>query len=115
MNDPVPESGLDRQLALSRVGGDEELLKEIAIIFLEDYPNSLREIQAAIDSGDSSELERSAHSLKGSVANFGARDAVACALRLEQMGRAGQLQDCVETLRALERALAALHLALAAL
>lgn len=65
MNDPVPESGLDRQFALSRVGGDEELLKEIALIFLEDYPNSLREIRAAIASGDASQLERAAHSLEG--------------------------------------------------
>lgn len=115
MNDPVRESGLDRQFALSRVGGDDELLKEIAAVFLEDYPNSLREIHAAIDSGDASQLERSAHSLKGSVANFGARDAVAAAFRLEQMGRARQLQDCAATLRTLEQALALLHPELAAL
>lgn len=115
MNDSVGESGLDRQLALSRVGGDEELLKEIAAVFLEDYPNSLREIRTAIDSGDSSLLERSAHSLKGSVANFGARDAVASAWRLEQMGRARQLHDGAGTLRELELALASLHLELVAL
>ena len=115
MNDPVRDSGLDRQFALSRVGGDEELLKEIAAVFLEDYPNSLREIQAALAAGEADQLERAAHSLKGSVANFGARDAVAFALRLEQMGRARQLQDCVETVQALEAALAALHPELEAL
>ena len=115
MNDPVRESGLDRQFALLRVGGDDELLKEIAAVFLADYPNSLQEIRAAIHSGDAIQLERSAHSLKGSVANFGARDAVAAALRLEQLGRVRHLQDCAETLRALEQALASLHPELAAL
>jgi HPt (histidine-containing phosphotransfer) domain-containing protein len=115
MNDPGRESGLDRQFALSRVGGDEELLKEIAAVFVADYPNSLREIRAAIDSGDASLLERSAHSLKGSVANFGARDAVASALRLEQMGRARQMRDCAGALQELEQALASLRPQLAAL
>lgn len=115
MNDSGRESGLDRQFALSRVGGDEELLKEIAAVFLADYPNSLREIHAAIAAGEANQLERSAHSLKGSVANFGARDAVACALRLEEMGRAGKIQDGDEILRALEHALAALQVELQAL
>jgi two-component system sensor histidine kinase/response regulator len=115
MNDPVRESGLDRQFALSRVGGDVELLKEIAVVFLADYPNSLREIRAAIDSGDPILLERAAHSLKGSVANFGARDAVASALRLEQMGRARQMRDCAGAFQELDQALAALHPELAAL
>lgn len=49
------------------------------------------------------------------MANFGARDAVASALRLEQMGRARQLQGCAEELRALEEALAALRSELEAL
>ena len=48
---------------------------------------------------------RAAHSLKGSVANFGASAAVAAALRLEQMGRAQQLVEAPEALRALEQAL----------
>jgi HPt (histidine-containing phosphotransfer) domain-containing protein len=115
MNDPVWASGFDRQYALSRVAGDEELLKEIAAVFLEDYPNSLREIRAGIASADAGRMERAAHSLKGSVANFGARDAVACALKLEQMGRASRLQDCAGTLQELEQALASLHAELAAL
>jgi HPt (histidine-containing phosphotransfer) domain-containing protein len=90
MNPTVPEPALDREVALLRVGGDEELLKEIADIFIEDYPKVLSEIRAAIDGGDAKRLEVSAHTLKGSVANFGARIIVESAARLEQMGRAGK-------------------------
>jgi two-component system, sensor histidine kinase and response regulator len=115
MTDPVPENGLDHQFALSRVGGDEELLKEIATIFLEDYPNSIQEIRAAIAASDAKRLETSAHTLKGSVSNFGARSAVASALLLEQMGRAGQMQQCAEALEALEQALVELRADLQAL
>src|ERR1700676_33856 len=87
MSSPVPESSLDRQLALSRVGGDLELLREIAILFLDECPRALLEIQRALAAEDAVKLENAAHSLKGSVANFGASAAVAAALRLEQMGR----------------------------
>ncbi len=99
----------DRTLALSRVGGDAELLKEIALLFLEDYPQSLRELREAIETGDAKRVERAAHGLKGSVSNFGARTAVEAAYRIETMGRAEQLTGVEPALRMLERALAALR------
>ncbi len=97
------------------MGGDVELLKEIAIIFLEDYPKVLAEIRDAIADGDAKQLESSAHTLKGSVANFGAAAVVASALQLEQMGRAAQLEQSSEVLRALEAGLCALRAELEAL
>jgi HPt (histidine-containing phosphotransfer) domain-containing protein len=115
MSTQEPEPGLDRQIALLRVDGDVELLKEIAIIFLEDYPKVLAEIRAAIADGDAKQLEASAHTLKGSVANFGAAAVVASALRLELMGRAALLERSSEVLRALEAGLCALHAELEAL
>ena len=115
MNGPVPESVFDRQFALSRVGGDEELLKEIAAVFLEDYPNSIREIRSAITAGDAKRLENSAHTLKGSVSTFGARGAVESASRLEQLGRSQRVEAYAEALLALEQALSALHPELEAL
>ena len=99
----------DKAVALSRVGGDVELLKEIAILFLDDYPKSLSELREAIDTGDAKRVERSAHGLKGSVSNFGARPAVDAAMQLETMGRAQQLVEVEQVLRTLELALAALR------
>ena len=82
--DPASElRALDRSLALSRVGGDVELLQEIAQLFLEDAPNMLAAIDLALRSGDAHALERAAHSLKGSVSNFGAQCAYEAAFSLE--------------------------------
>jgi two-component system, sensor histidine kinase and response regulator len=103
------DSVFDRAVALSRVGGDAELLKEIAILFLDDYPKSLSELRQAIEAGDAKRIERSAHGLKGSVSNFGARPAVEAAMRLETMGRAQKLVEVDQVLHSLELALAALR------
>jgi HPt (histidine-containing phosphotransfer) domain-containing protein len=99
----------DKEVALSRVGGDVELLKEIAILFLDDYPKSLTELREAVQAGDARRVERSAHGLKGSVSNFGAAPAVNAALQLETMGRAQKLVEVEQVLRTLELALAALR------
>jgi two-component system sensor histidine kinase/response regulator len=103
------DAGFDRAVALSRVGGDAELLKEIAILFLDDYPKSLTELHEAVDAGDARRLERSAHGLKGSVSNFGARPAVDAAMQLEIMGRAQKMVEVEQVLHTLELALAALR------
>ena len=111
----MPEQAFDRQFALSRVGGDEELLREIASVFLEDYPNSLQEIRSAIAAGDAKRLENSAHTLKGSVANFGAAVIVGLASSLEQIGRSQRMEQSADALAALEHALSFLRLELEAL
>jgi len=106
---------IDRRVALSRVGGDMELLKEIAVLFLDTYPEVLKEIRSATERGDAQMLEQSAHGLKGSVANFGAAAAVEAALVLENMGRNRQLKEATQGLRNLELALSALRPELEAL
>lgn len=82
---------LDRALALSRVDGDEELLREIAALFLDDYPNLEANIKEAVVSRDAKALERASHALKGSVANFAAEAVVRAALNLEMIGRSRDL------------------------
>ena len=98
--------GFDRQEALERVGGDEELLKEIAELFVEDAPELIEKLRGAVAAGDAAGVETAAHSLKGSVANFGAEEAVAAALRLEQMGREGQLDGAPDAMENLEAEIA---------
>ena len=84
---------LDESVALSRVGGDVELLREVVGLFLDDYPQSLEMIRDAVARGDQSGLERHAHSLKGSVSTFGAQEAFDAALALEKQGRTGDLTN----------------------
>ena len=97
--------GFDLNAALERVGGDQELLKEIADLFLDDAPNSLASVRAAIEANDGAALQRSAHSLKGSVANFGAEEAVDAAFRLEKMGADGKLDGAMAVFAELENEL----------
>ena len=83
----VPVSpGFDLAFALEAADGDEEFLRELAGVFLEDIPRLLAELRAAARAGDPERLSRAAHAIKGSVANFGAPGAVATAQRLETMG-----------------------------
>ena len=56
---------------------------------------------------DAGALLEAAHALRGSVANFGATRAVAAALRLELMGKAGDLTVAPAALADLQRAMAA--------
>lgn len=100
--------GLNRDAALARVGGDVDLLKEIARVFLDDCPRSLAELRDAAARGDCGAVERSAHSLKGAGSNFGASRMVAAALRIEQMGRDGELDDFAAALDVLESTLTSL-------
>jgi len=109
MNEQLQEQVLELETALARVGGDLELLREIAQLFLDEYPGSLDDIHQALEAGDANKLERAAHGLKGSVANFGARAAVDAAFQLEQLGKAGKLDQVPPALAALERTLASLH------
>ena len=106
---------IDEALALGRVGGDFELLQEVVGLFLDDYPKTLREIQAALTTGDASGVERYAHSLKGSVSTFGAKDVFESALALEKLGRSGDLSCAPEAVAKLEQSLSSLHPELEAL
>jgi HPt (histidine-containing phosphotransfer) domain-containing protein len=81
----------DREQALASVDGDMELLREVVGLFLGDYPKAMAEIDNAIRERDAARLNRAAHSLKGSVDNFGARCAFDLALRLEMMGKEREL------------------------
>ncbi len=100
---------LDESLALSRVGGDVELLKEVIELFLSDYPNTFEKIKIAVAASDATALEHHAHSLKGSVSTFGADRAFEAAFALEKQGRNGDLRGAQEGLLQLEQALQALR------
>jgi len=100
---------LDESIALTRVGGDEELLCEVIGLFLDDYPHSLQKLREAVNAGDHSSVEQHAHSLKGSVSIFGAQEAVEAAFALEKQGRSGDLTGATDGLNRLEQALASLR------
>ena len=83
-------AALDVSAALDRVGGDADLLKELACIFIEDYPRQIKLIEEAIAAADWKTVEREAHGLKGAVANFAAADAMEAARKVEFAAREGR-------------------------
>jgi PAS domain S-box-containing protein len=102
----------DRAAALARVEGDEELLREIVGLFLEECPHLLEEVRAAVDCGDMARLKRAAHTLKGSVGNFGTTDAYTAARRLEGLAQENNLAALDDAYSALQVALQQLQEAL---
>ena len=58
-----------------------------------------------IHQGNPELLEKAAHTLKGSVSNFGAESAVQAALNLENMGRSRNIAEAPQTVVILEKEL----------
>jgi two-component system, sensor histidine kinase and response regulator len=108
----VSERRFDFDAALQRLGGDEELFREIAQFFLEDAPVLLNDLRVGLDSGDRDAMGRAAHSLKGLVGNFGAQLAGRNALAIEQIARDGTLTDVPPLLEQLQGEVGALEEAL---
>jgi two-component system, sensor histidine kinase and response regulator len=91
---------MDEQM-LARFGGDADLLKELAELFMQSCPQMLEDIQAALLKRDGKALEIAAHSLKGSVGNFFSQGARDTAQKLELVGRSGNLTGAEELARLL--------------
>jgi HPt (histidine-containing phosphotransfer) domain-containing protein len=53
-------------------GDNDEFLREIAAIFLEDTPQRINELNQSLAAGDGPKFTRAAHSIKGSAAYLGA-------------------------------------------
>jgi HPt (histidine-containing phosphotransfer) domain-containing protein len=106
---------LDCAVALERLGGDEELLREVAGLFLGEYPVLLNDIRTAAAARDADALQRAAHSMKGSVSNFGADGVYEAAFALEKKGRTGDLEALEPCIEQLAEALEQIHPALVAL
>ena len=106
---------LDLAIARERVGGDEDLLREIALLLLDEYPPLLDEIRAALEASDAARLERAAHTLKGSMATVGAEGVRQASFRLETLGRGRTLGPARDAFQALEREIEALRPELLAL
>jgi CheY-like chemotaxis protein len=105
----------ERDALLARVEGDRALLQKMAQAFTRQAETLLAEIRAAGGRGDGPALERAAHKLRGSVANFGSSPAGATAHQLETLGRSADLARWEELCVRLEDDVAHLGQALAAL
>ncbi len=111
---PAAGAALDWEAALKRVAGHEELLRQLAQLFLREVGTWMPELRQAVTQQDAAKVRRLAHTVKGSAATFAAEATVAAALRLEVMGRDGNLGGAGEAYGELEEELGRLLPALRA-
>jgi two-component system, sensor histidine kinase and response regulator len=98
--------------ALERLDGDEDLLRELCQIFLEESPKLLQKLRDAVFSKDAEAVRRAAHCLKGELGYLGAARAVHAASELEDMGHENNLSRARETFAVLDCEFSALQLIL---
>ena len=87
----------NRDEALAHVNGDAGLLGEIIELFRQDAPVMLDRIHQSLADRAADALERAAHSLKGTIANFGWTAAHEAVQALEGQARAGDLAGAAQT------------------
>jgi PAS domain S-box-containing protein len=100
---------------LRDLGGDE-FLDEVIDAFLADAPELVATLRRSLDSGNSEELRRAAHTLKSNGATLGAEQFAELCRTLEMRAKAGELGGAAELVdqveaeyQPLERALSALR------
>ena len=69
----------------------EDFINELIDAFLEDAPNMIAEMQAAMSSQNVESFRRNAHSLKSNANTFGATELAVLAKELEFMARENNL------------------------
>ena len=83
----MPNANIDLAELLARVENDRELMRELLLIFKEEFPRHLLALRVAVDASDGEKVATEAHTLKGMLCNLAASPAAGAAARLEQLGR----------------------------
>lgn len=99
----LDEPPWNRAELLERIDNDEELVRELLAIFKEDFPRTVRSLEAAVSSGDLKNSGSLSHTLKGMLLNLGGAPAAAAAARLEELACAGEIAALKDAFDALER------------
>ncbi|HJQ27057.1 MAG TPA: response regulator [Blastocatellia bacterium] len=110
-----PQRPIDLSTFLESLDGDDELAAQLAETFLASSSKYVDEIQEAIAHQDGARLERAAHGLKGSVANFYDETSFRAAQCLEGMGSRRDFTGTAESLAELTHELGHLRSALMSL
>jgi HPt (histidine-containing phosphotransfer) domain-containing protein len=88
-----------RQLSLP---GEPDVLTEVLTLFLSEVPPKMTRLRNACSSGNIEEMQRAAHSLKGSAGNIGAQGMFDVCRQLDGLGRSGNLEAASTLVAALD-------------
>lgn len=78
---------IDLTSALERTGGEVDFLEELLDMFIEDFKEKYTALKAAVKQKDAVQVQKLAHSLKGSSASLGLTALQETFLKLETAGR----------------------------
>jgi two-component system sensor histidine kinase/response regulator len=98
----LPHLTFDYEELLARVENDRELLRDLLMIFREEFPRQLLALREAVEARDGNRVAAAAHTLKGMLSNLAATQAAATAARLEHLGRQGEASGFDEVFAAFE-------------
>lgn len=93
---------------IARLGGDEDLARELVTLFIGECPQMMAQIRESVEQGEPDLIRRAAHAFKGSVAIFLPDGPTVTAFALETMGRDGPVDEAPTVLARLERQVDAL-------
>jgi len=82
---------LDRAGMLERLGGDEALAGDVIRLFIQECPNQLAAISAAVGRQSGEDIRKTAHALKGAAANLSASALFDATATLERIGAENRL------------------------
>jgi HPt (histidine-containing phosphotransfer) domain-containing protein len=99
----MSSSLIDFAELLARVENDRELMRDLLLIFKEEFPRCHRALHDAVDSLDAKRVASEAHTLKGMLSNLAAREPASAAASLEQLGRSCEASEFVAALAAFDR------------
>lgn len=86
---------VDLESALARFDGDMDFLKSMFVKFMKYVPEQMKALNEALSAGDAEEVQRHAHSIKGSAGSLSATIITALARNLEEMGERRELSGAM--------------------
>jgi HPt (histidine-containing phosphotransfer) domain-containing protein len=102
VNGAVTVPDWDPAMMLERLGGDEELARQLVELFVSECPRMMSVVRDSVANKDADQIRRAAHAFKGSVGNFTDEAPMTTAFELEQIGRAGEIAAAPALLARLE-------------
>ncbi len=79
----------DREELMERVGGNEAICKQVVKLFMDNMPEYIRKLKAALQKNDARQIQFQAHTVKGMAANVAAQGMHRIASELEDAGEEG--------------------------
>ena len=101
------DADAELEALLEAFNNDVSLFKDVADMFISDYPPMVARVQDAIADKNGAELGRTVHALKGMAQNFQIDAAADTALQLERLADRGRFDEAPRLSQRLAEELAA--------